>query len=72
MLTAALPALAHETDSVQTGEWGMMSMMTGGGTPNAGVWGTFMTLGWIWTLVWTINSILLGILLWRLIKKYSK
>lgn len=28
--------------------------------------------GLIWIVVWTVNSVLLGVLLWKLIEKHSK
>lgn len=29
-------------------------------------------IGWLWLIVWTINSVLIGVLLWKLIEKYAK
>lgn len=60
---------------------GMMSMMMGGGLRSGGLgmmpWGTGAALGlglwvWLWALVWFVNSVLLGVLLWALIKKFWK
>jgi len=58
------------------GTTGMMGMMGAagmmGGTSLMGAnYGTTSLFGWLWVLVWTVNSILLGILMWVLIKKYS-
>lgn len=47
--------------------FGMMSGYAGG----AGFI-FFGLLSWLWLIVWTVNSVLLGWLLWVLIKKYSK
>lgn len=50
------------------GMMGMMSMMGAGyGLGNAA--GIF---GWLWAVVWTVNSVLLGVLLWVLIKRFLK
>lgn len=42
------------------------SMMGGWGLGLLGFW------GWLWVIIWTVNSVLLGWLLWVLIKKHSK
>ncbi len=52
-----------------TGMMGMMSIMSGwGGTSG----GSAVTIGWLWAIVWTVNSVLLGILLWVLIRRFLK
>lgn len=43
----------------------------GPGMMGAG-WGAMSFVGLFWGLIWTINSILLGVLLWVLIKKNLK
>lgn len=68
------------------GGTGMMSMMAGlpwGGGLRSGGTGMMSWLGtplwagvglwlWLWALVWFVNSVLLGVLLWALIKKFWK
>ncbi len=34
--------------------------------------GGMIFIGSVWFVIWTINSILVGILLWRLIQRYTK
>lgn len=29
-------------------------------------------IGWLWAVIWTVNSVLIGVLLWKLIEKYTK
>ncbi len=53
------------------GRGGMMmgSMMRYTGGFGFGLMGV---IGWLWAITWTVNSVLIGILLWALIKKYWK
>lgn len=46
----------------------MMEMMAafGGGTV------MFGAFGWLWTIVWTINSFLILLILVEILKKYNK
>lgn len=54
---------------------GMMRMMMGSGS-GWGMMGYGSSVGtfivWIWLTVWTVNSVLVGVLMWVLIKKYSR
>ncbi len=55
-----------------SGNFGMMGTMPGWGMMGTGYYGTVSIFGWLWAIVWSVNSVLIGILLWVLIKKYSK
>ncbi len=52
----------------------MFGMMGGygAGAAGGGAFLFFALLSWVWLIVWTVNSVLLGWLLWVLIKKHSK
>ena len=44
----------------------------GDGLGMMGAGGGLGLFGLFWILVWTVNSVLVGVLLWTLIKKYAK
>ncbi|MBU0531636.1 MAG: hypothetical protein ABIG32_02600 [Candidatus Uhrbacteria bacterium] len=66
------------SQSVGSGSFGMMPMMMGGwGNLGGGMMGdagfaATSIFGWLWVIVWTVNSILIGIVLWKLIAKLSR
>lgn len=49
----------------------MMGFYDGWGMMGAG-FGVMSLFGFVWILTWTVNSVLVGWLLWVLIKKHSK
>lgn len=49
----------------------MFGMMDGYGA-SGGLFALHFLIGWIWLIVWTVNSVLLGWLMWVLIKKHTK
>lgn len=72
LLASPVAAFAFSSGDTTGDSWrgGMMGTMMGyTGGFGFGLLGFF---GWIWAIAWTVNSILLGILLWALIKKYWK
>lgn len=75
LAASVLPVFAQSNASAYTpcgfsdryGLSGMMGMMGG-----YGGWFFAPVFGWIWVIVWTANSILVGFLLWAWIKKLAK
>ncbi|MCC6564109.1 hypothetical protein IT087_04430 [Candidatus Uhrbacteria bacterium] len=49
----------------------MFGMMNGYGA-GGGVFAFHAFVSLLWLLIWTVNSVLVGWLLWVLIKKFSK
>jgi len=68
-LPVAVPALAQTTSNYPTRGYGMMNYMMGSA---GGGWGIFSAFFWISAIAWTVSSVLICVLLWLLIKKYSK
>jgi hypothetical protein len=48
----------------------MFGMMSGYGAGGGFIFAALVS--WLWLIVWTVNSVLIGWLLWVLIKKHTK
>lgn len=66
-LVAVLPQAARA--GYMTGDYDRVGMMGWGGGLGFGLMSVF---GWAWVIIWTVNSVLVGMVLWALVKKLTK